>query len=229
MLHTPGNVEKDILLAENVFFSAVGRDIIKGATIRAEKGRITGLLGRNGAGKSTLLQAMYGTLQVDECNIFLNGTAIKGCYSRPALVNYLPQKPFLPPGINIGAIARQFNADISRILEIFPELSGDVDRKVEELSGGSERLWATLILLMMPSRFVLLDEPFTHVMPLFIDRLKDLLVQVKINKGIIITDHMYRYLLQVSDQLYLMKEGRSVYIRNQDDLVVHGYLSGFEV
>lgn len=229
MHHKSGNVEMDKLVAENVFFSAGGRDILKGATIRAEKGSITGLLGRNGAGKSTLLQAMYGTLPVDECNVFVNGTSIKNCYSVPALVNYLPQKPFLPPWLKIGVIARQFDADISFIPDIFPELAGDVGKKVEELSGGSERLWAMLILLMKPTRFVLLDEPFTHVMPLFIDRLKELLVQVKVNKGIIITDHMYRHLLTVSDKLYLMKEGRSVYIRNQDDLVVHGYLNGFEV
>lgn len=228
MHHTPDKVTTDSLIAENIFFSVTGRDILKGVTVRADKGSITGLLGRNGSGKSTMLQAMYGTLSVQECGVFVNGKFTKNIYCRPGLVNYLPQQPFLPGQLVIKDIVRQFGADMQYILNRFPELEEDTNKKAGELSGGKERLWAVLVLLLADTRFTLLDEPFTHIMPLHVERLKQLLTERKAAKGIIITDHMYRHMLDISDTVCLMKDGKSIFIRNRQDLVLHGYLSFLE-
>lgn len=86
----------DTMVAENIFLSIGTRDILRGVTIRAQKGYITGLLGRNGAGKTTMLQAIFGTRSIADCDVFFNGTKVKRPYEKYGLINYLPQKPFLP-------------------------------------------------------------------------------------------------------------------------------------
>lgn len=112
-----------------------------------------------------------------------------------------------------------------QIVNSVPELEDDLEKHVFELAGGHERLWSALLLIYADTLFTMLDEPFTHLGPVYIERLKEILRTEKERKGIIITDHMHRHLLEVSDDLFLMKEGKTIYCRNSDDLVVHGYLS----
>jgi len=225
MDNKPFYIVPDSLVAENIFLSIGQKNILKGVTIRTDKGKITGLLGRNGAGKTTMLQSIYGTSRPHECDVFLNGKKIRRAYAVKSLVNYLPQKPFLPKRLTMKEIAGQYGIDLKTILSHYPDLEAELNKKMAELPGGIHRLFSVLMILLSNTRFSLLDEPFTHIMPLHMEQLKTLLVQQKEKKGIIITDHMYRHLLDVSNQLYLMKDGKSIYIKDRDDLVLHGYMS----
>jgi ABC-type multidrug transport system ATPase subunit len=227
MDNPPLSLVPDLLVAENVFLSIGGKDILKGVTIRADKGSITGLLGRNGAGKSTMLQSVFGTRAAQECDVFLNGIKVRKPYAIDGLLNYLPQKKFLPPGLTLRKIAKQFDVDTNEISEWLPDLAEDIDKKTADLSGGRERLFSVLMLLLTKTRFTFLDEPFSHITPLHVEQLKTLLVKQKEKKGIIITDHMYRHLLEVSDKIYLVKEGKSLYIRERENLVLHGYIRDY--
>jgi len=218
-------ISSDQLIAENIFLSIGTKDILKGVTISASKGSITGLLGRNGSGKSTMLQCVFGTRAAAECGVFVNGVKVRSPYSRSGLLNYLPQRPFLPRQLTVRQVMQHYNTDTQIAFSYFPSLEEDMDRKISELSGGTERLVSVLILLLAHTRFTLLDEPFSHIMPLHIDQLRSLLLRQKEKKGIIVTDHQYRSLLSVSDNIYLMKEGKSIFIRDKADLVLHGYLN----
>ena len=225
MAHSNYVSGSDQLIAEQVFVSIGNREILKGVTISATRGSITGLLGRNGSGKSTMLQAVFGTRPATECSVFVNGIKITTPYTHHGLLNYLPQQKFLPPSLTVHTVMKQFGADLNVALQWFPELADVSHLKISELSGGTERLVSVVMLLLGNIRFVLLDEPFSHIMPLHVARLQELMQLQKLHKGIIITDHMYAPLLDICDSIYLMKEGRSVFIRNREDLVLHGYLS----
>jgi ABC-type multidrug transport system ATPase subunit len=220
----PLYIKPDSLVAENVFLSVGKKDILKGVTIRADKGKITGLLGRNGSGKTTLLQCLFGTRRADECDVFVNGKKTGKPYLQHGLLNYLPQRSFLPPRVTIKHAAEQFGIKAGEMLEYFPDLETDMHKKAAELSGGRERLFSVLIILLADTRFSLLDEPFSHIMPLHVEALKKLIVKQKEKKGIVITDHMYRHLLDVSDQIYLMKDGQSMFIKDIGDLILHKYI-----
>ena len=158
---------------------------------------------------------------------FLNGIKIKQPYSINDLVNYLPQRPFLPHGLALNKIAAQFRVNMDEICDYFPELEAAANKKATELSGGTERLFSVLILLLAETRFTFLDEPFTHIMPLHVEQLKTILLKQKEKKGIIITDHLYRHLLDVSSKIYLIKEGKSIFIKDRNDLVLHGYINEY--
>lgn len=227
MDHTPLLLVPDAFVAENIFLRIGKKDIVKGATLSAEKGCITGLLGRNGSGKSSLLQAVFGTLPAQECDVILNGVKIKKPYAMSGLINYLPQKPFLPPAYTLKKIAEQYKINTDRINQHFPDLEQEFGNKVGQLSLGIERLFSVLVILLAESRFSLLDEPFTHIAPLHIEPLKLLLTEQKQKKGIIITDHLYKHVLDVSDKLYLIRDGQTIFIRERSDLVLHGYLKEY--
>lgn len=213
------------LTAENIFVSVGRKEILKGVAISAAQGKITGLLGRNGSGKSTLLRTIFGTQKSDDQNIQVKGRAIRSAYKVQGLLNFLPSQPMLPGNLEIKTILAHYGIMAGQIVNSVPELEDDLEKRVFELAGGHERLWSALLLIYADTLFTMLDEPFTHLGPVYIERLKEILRTEKERKGIIITDHMHRHLLEVSDDLFLMKEGKTIYCRNSDDLVVHGYLS----
>jgi ABC-type lipopolysaccharide export system ATPase subunit len=71
---------------------------------------------------------------------------------------------------------------------------------------------------------VLLDEPFSYLAPILVERLKEIIVAEKKRKGIVITDHLYRDILDITDHLYLIQDGKSHVVRGPDELRLLGYL-----
>jgi len=94
---------------------------------------------------------------------------------------------------------------------------------MRDLSGGQTRLTETYILLKTAAKFVLLDEPFTHLSPLMIEQVQELVSEAKKEKGILITDHMYRHIIDLSDTLYLLANGKTHLIRDLSELEFLGY------
>lgn len=225
MAHSTYIVASDILSAERVFVSAGTRQILSGAAIRASRGSITGLLGRNGAGKSVLLQSIYGLRPAADGSVHINGVRASSPYSTPGLINYLPQRPFIPGGLRVATVLRQYGIHTPTVLLHFPDLQELLHQPVRHLSGGYQRLLSVLIILLAPTRFSLLDEPFAQLMPLHTHALRHLIRHQCRQKGIILTDHHYAHILEISDTLYLLRDGQSIHIRNEKDLSLYGYLN----
>ena len=93
-----------------------------------------------------------------------------------------------------------------------------------KFSFGQKRLIETCVILKSESEFVLLDEPFSYLMPIHVERLTRILAAEKRKKGIVITDHLYHDLVKVSDHLYLVSDGSSRPVKGLDDLRQFGYL-----
>ncbi len=73
------------------------------------------------------------------------------------------------------------------------------------------------------TQFVLLDEPFSHIMPLHIEKIKELLTEEKQHKGILVTDHMYRHITSISDNLYVLTNGKTHLTKSISDIERLGY------
>lgn len=69
----------------------------------------------------------------------------------------------------------------------------------------------------------MLDEPFSQVMPLHVDVIKNLILREKENKGIIITDHLYKPIIEICDNLYVISDGKTYLTNSIDDLETLGY------
>lgn len=46
----------------------------------------------------------------------------------------------------------------------------------------------------------------------------------KATKGIIISDHMYEQVMDITDDLFLLRDGYTFPIKSREDLVHHGYI-----
>ena len=217
MIHT--------LAIDSVELNFGEREILQGAYVGVQTGEVVGLLGRNGSGKSCLMRIIYGTLPCRYRTLKIDDVYTVNAYRRQGLIRYAPQFAWLPAGLRLERIFADFGIDIEDFLRDFPELAKCLTQKVGQLSGGERRIVEIYLVLAAPVQFALLDEPFSQVMPLHIQRIKDLIIREKVNKGIIITDHMYRHILDQSDRVYVLANKSSILVKKEEELKRLGYIS----
>jgi ABC-type lipopolysaccharide export system ATPase subunit len=92
------------------------------------------------------------------------------------------------------------------------------------LSGGIKRFLEIILLLYSETHFILLDEPFSHLSPVLIESLYPKIIAQAQQKGIIITDHYYRHVLNLSSRLLLLRNGKTHSVHKEQELVDLGYL-----
>lgn len=214
---------KHILEVDGVSLNFSGRVILSDIYLKSETGKIIGLLGRNGQGKSCLMKIINGTLKAESRSIRFDGKTVFEPAGRSDLLVYLPQFNFIPSFLKIERIFKDFCLDISEFETHFPEFISKSNLKISEFSGGERRLVELYILIKSKSEFALLDEPFTHISPLQIERIKKLLIREKRNKGFIISDHMFSHITEIADSIYLLNEGKLHLTDSLEDLEVLGY------
>ncbi|RZK03483.1 MAG: ATP-binding cassette domain-containing protein [Flavobacterium sp.] len=215
---------KNILEADSVYLEYSNRTILSDVYVKAETGRVTGFLGRNGCGKSSLMKIIFGSVKGNFQSVRHNKQYHEVLLKLPGVIRYLPQKTFIPKQLQIEQICKLFQVPMTTLTQDFPVFEKYHHQKLDSLSGGEIRLLEAAIILRSVVKFVILDEPFSHIMPLHVEKLKEIINIEKQTKGIIITDHMYKHIMDVSDDLYLVREGKTFKINTHDDLIKHGYI-----
>lgn len=209
---------------DNVELYFAEKQILNGVYLKAETGKITGILGANGSGKSSLLNIFFGSLEPRHKLIRID----KKPYLKPlfkyGMVTYLPQQNFIPPKMKLETCFQLFKVALKEFLQDFPEFKTYRRARIRELSGGQQRVIEIYICLNSRAKLILLDEPFSHLSPLYIEKIKNLIQELKKEKAIILTDHMYRHILDTSDELYLLKNGSTKLIRKISELEEYNYL-----
>jgi ABC-type lipopolysaccharide export system ATPase subunit len=200
------------------------RHILSDVYLKCETGKITGLLGRNGQGKTCLMNIILGTLNSASNSIRFDGTVVRNANKRPDLLLYLPQFNFIPKSLTVKRVLNDFGLAAADFESRFPEFNSRYDLKVNQLSGGQWRTLELYIIVKAPSMFAMLDEPFTHLNPIQIDNVKEFLQEEKASKGLLITDHMYNHLLDISNTVYVLKDGRTHPAKSLTDMDNLGYV-----
>jgi ABC-type multidrug transport system ATPase subunit len=192
------------------------RQVLTDIFLKCSQGEVIGMLGRNGTGKSTLLKIIFGSLHPDQKYVLIGDKIIKGIYDNRNLVNYLPQHHFLPNHIKVSNIISLFcdkrNASLLKFNDLIKPM---LTKKSRQLSGGEKRLLEILLILHTNARYLLIDEPFNGLDPLYKDYIKNIIREQSKNKGLIITDHDYRNILDVSTRVVLLHDGG---IREMSDI-----------
>ncbi|MGQ2983884.1 ATP-binding cassette domain-containing protein [Flavobacterium sp.] len=202
------------------------RTLLDDLSFSCQTGEILGIFGRNGCGKSTLLKVIFGTQKAKTAAISINGTAIPQNKVIPdGQIGYLPQDPFLPKNLKVrDIIPLYYNGDEQDKVFHSPGIEKMANTRAGNLSMGELRYFELLLVGHLPHLFLMLDEPFSMVEPLYKDLIKDLLFELKAKKGIIITDHYYNDVFSVTNRRLLLKDGKMFNINDRSDLAAHGYL-----
>ncbi|MDP4131758.1 MAG: ABC transporter ATP-binding protein [Bacteroidota bacterium] len=211
-----------LLEADSIQLEFNRRKILSSVYVKCETGKITGLLGRNGQGKSCLMNIIYGSLKCEK-SVRVNGIAYSKLLERPDLLRFQPQFHFIPGHLSMSRIFNDFQLDFAHFSKWFPEYASKYKSAVGELSGGGQKLMELYAIVKAPALFAMLDEPFTHLSPLHVEKAKDLLLEAKSDKGLLITDHLFRHLTGISDSLYVLANGETHLTKSLDDIEELGY------
>ena len=105
-----------------------------------------------------------------------------------------------------------------------PVLSKVLNTKIGNLSGGESRYLEIKLILNLDSKFVFLDEPFNGISPVHIDIVKDMIRTQAGKKGIVLTDHDYRNVLDVANKYMILFDGGIKILKSKEEFIYWGYL-----
>lgn len=201
------------------------RNVLNSVYLSCQTGEVVGVLGKNGVGKSVLLKMIFGALKGQFKRLTINGQIVSRGFPS-GLVAYLPQQRLMPSDSKISFLVHTFTGQHRSLLTAHPVIQNHWNDKLRQLSSGQARFLETLILLHNDSPIILMDEPFTYLEPLFKLELMRKIKEMRLLKGIVVTDHSYRDILSVSDRIVLIHNGGNYTIRDEEDLITHGYIPG---
>ncbi|NOT76704.1 MAG: ATP-binding cassette domain-containing protein [Cyclobacteriaceae bacterium] len=201
------------------------RRVLSSIYMKCETGKITALLGRNGSGKSCLMKIVFGSMSAEHKSIRINGVPLIGNHLSKQLISYLPQGHFIPDFISIRKAFELFQVRTDVIQDSFADIQDLSTKKAGELSFGQLRLLEVCLMLYSPHPFCILDEPFSGMAPLQIEKLQTLIKAASIHKGILITDHLHEQVRSIADNVYVLSNGATHLIKEREELVRFGYLS----
>lgn len=205
-----------------------GKRILSGIYLKGETGKVTGILGSNGCGKSCLLNIAFGNLKPKYKLIKIDGKPIlKPLYSAKK-ATLLPQYNFTPNQMKIKTAFTLFNLKWSDFKTYFESIPFSENMKFNRLSGGELRLVETFIILKSKAPIAFLDEPFSHIAPLYVEKIKQLISEEKQLKVIVVTDHMYQHIIDISDAVYLLKNGCTKLIGSLSELEDYKYVNALK-
>jgi branched-chain amino acid transport system ATP-binding protein len=215
------------MLEVNDLYVGYYRDlnILQGVSIKAEKGKITTVLGANGVGKSTMLKAIYGFLKPNAGQILLDGKNVLGVPTHKLIemgISYIPQQPGIfrwmavEENLELGAWTfRNDRARIRRKLEEnyqrFPALKDRRHSQAGELSGGMQRMVELGRTLMTDPQLILVDEPTAGLAKMLSEEVYQMLVDLRDKEGmtIILVDQEIRQALKIADYVYVLELGHN--------------------
>ena len=212
------------LLVDSVHLEFDMLQVLQSAFITAQTGRVTGVLGRNGCGKSCLFKCIMGGIKPQNIFVRFNDEPETDYGHIGKRVKYLPQNVFLPSKMTLGEAFKLYEVDYDGLVAFDNKFHSYQRMTPGQLSGGEVRIAEMYMVLNSEAEFCILDEPFSNVAPKYVEMMQQLIQQHKATKGIIISDHMYEQVMDITDDLFLLRDGYTVPIKCREDLIHHGYI-----
>ncbi|GAB4424634.1 MAG: ABC transporter ATP-binding protein [Anaerolineales bacterium] len=211
-----------ILEVRNVASGYGEVQILWGANMELEKGKLTCLVGGNGVGKTTLLRTVMGLLRPWEGSISFDGKDIS---RTPAYTKADLGLVLVPEGrqlftdmtvyenLEMGASNRRaqgkFAENLERVYEMFPRLKERSDQKSGTLSGGEQQMLAVARGIMADPAVLMIDELSLGLAPvLVLDLFESLKALRELGITILLVEQNVQMALAISDYGYVLAEGK---------------------
>jgi len=218
-------------MSGRVMFEAQGIDVFYGTSqilfdvsIAVLEGQTMALLGRNGAGKSTTLKALAGIAPPARGRVRVTDVQLQG--KKPYIIaragiGFVPEDRQVFPehsvedNLLIGAKKGPDGQDywnLQRIYELFPLLEPLKQRSAGNLSGGEQQMLAIARTLMGNPIGLLLDEPSEGLAPVIMDRIAELLRQLRdMGVTVLLAEQNMHFCLGIASHATIIDKGQIVY------------------
>lgn len=216
-----------ILEMKNINKRFYGVQALKDVNFSVNKGEVHVLIGENGAGKSTLMKILSGAYQKDSGKIYFDGTEVE------------VQSPTLAQSLGISIIYQEFNliSGLSIAENIYLgreplKKSGLIDWKklysqtnhwleklnltinpktlVSKLSVAQQQFVEIAKALSFGAKLLVMDEPSATLTPKELERLFEIVRELKTNGvSIIYISHHLDELFEIGDRVTVLRDGEN--------------------
>jgi len=220
----PGSGDGRALLAVEGLDAGYGDvQILWGVSLAVASGEAVALIGSNGAGKTTLLRALSGTVPTRGGRVRFKGQDITGLSPdrRVALgLAHVPEGRQVFNGMTVrenlmmGAYTRrdgraEVQADLGRVLGLFPVLAERRDQLAGTLSGGEQQMVAIGRGLMGRPELLFIDELSLGLAPVVVERLVEAVREVhRAGTTILLVEQDVQTALEMAARGYVIANGR---------------------
>ncbi|MCG6876779.1 MAG: ABC transporter ATP-binding protein [Betaproteobacteria bacterium] len=205
--------------------------VLKGVSLKVDKGQIVALLGANGAGKTTTLKAISNLLRAERGDVTKGTIEFDG---RP--IDHLTPNDVVRLGVcqvmegrhcfqhltveeNLltGAFTRKagrsaLRDDLELVYKYFPRLKERRNSLAGYTSGGEQQMTAIGRALMARPKMILLDEPSMGLAPQLVEEIFGIVQRLNANEGvsILLAEQNTNIALKYANYGYILENGRVV-------------------
>ncbi len=198
--------------------------VLHGISITVRDGEVVALLGRNGMGKTTLVRSIMGLHppSVRQGSVRWKGQELTGLPAHAVAqrrIAIVPQGRRLFPSLTVLehlTVLKPARAThgwtVAKVFGLFPRLDERRNNRGNELSGGERGMLAIARALMTDPELLLMDEPSEGLAPVMVQRVEDIILQLKqAGLSILLVEQNLYSALALADRVYILETGQVVH------------------
>jgi branched-chain amino acid transport system ATP-binding protein len=222
-----------LLALEDVTTVYGNSEMIRGANIQVDQGKIVCLLGSNGAGKSTLIKAILGLVKVVNGTITFDGENITGQKTHRIVrkgISIVPEGKRIFPkmtaveNLRMGAFTEGgehvIQERMERVFELFPRLKERAHQLAGTMSGGEQSMLSIGRGLMSSPQLLIFDEPSLGLAPILVEQNFETIQKIN-QEGttVFLVEQNASLTLEVASYGYVLQKGEVVAEGTSEELM----------
>jgi len=222
---------------ENLYKSFDGVEVLKGVSLRLEKGEILALIGGSGHGKTVILKHVAGLMRPDRGRVDINGKDVNSLRRNEleelrSHLGFLFQSGALFSSLTVFdnvafPLREKTHLDEQKIREnvltVLEQvgLRGAEDKYPAQISGGMIKRTALARALVRNPEIMLFDEPTTGLDPVIAHTILDLIQSIQKDLGFtgMIVSHELSRVFQIVHKVAMLHEGIVLFVGTPEEIM----------
>jgi branched-chain amino acid transport system ATP-binding protein len=197
---------------------------LREVSMEIRRGEIVCLLGGNASGKSTTMKTVIGSVRPAKGSVWYDGEDITSWNTSRRVAHgiaIVPEARRIFPRLTVlenlmmGAFIRndkaEIDADLSRVMDMFPRLKERRAQRGGTMSGGEQQMLAMARALMARPRFLCMDEPSMGLAPVLVEQQFETIQRLNATGiTIFVVEQNASMALGIANRGYVLQSGRVV-------------------